>query len=109
MISRRNWLRVVAGAGAAMAFEGGTPSRSFAHSGGATVQTAGLIKRAIPSSGEELPVIGLGGANTFSAAARAEGVRHDRRRAQRPGRGWRQRVRYGGRIRRLRGGVGPGR
>ena len=72
MISRRDWLRVVAGAGAAMAFEGGTPSRSFAKSGGATVQSGGLITRVIPSSGDELPVIGLGGANTFSAAARAE-------------------------------------
>jgi len=72
MITRREWLRVVAGAGAAMAFNGGTPSKSFAQGGRATVQTGGLITRAIPSSGEELPVVGLGGANTFSAAAGAE-------------------------------------
>ena len=55
-----------------MVFKGGMPSKSFARSGGATVQAGGLISRAIPSSGEVLPVIGLGGANTFSAAARAE-------------------------------------
>ena len=60
MISRRDWLRVVAGAGAAMAFKGGTPSSSFAESG-SIAQTGGLITRAIPSSGEQLPVIGLGG------------------------------------------------
>ena len=72
MISRRDWLRVVAGAGAAMVFKGGMPSKSFARNGGATVQTGGLISRTIPSTGEVLPVIGLGGANTFSAAARAE-------------------------------------
>jgi len=45
-----------------MALQGGRPSRSFAWSGGTTLQTSDLIKRAIPSSGEELPVVGLGGA-----------------------------------------------
>ena len=72
MLSRRDWLRVCAGASAAMAFQGGAPSRSLARGLGAPVQTGGVIKRAIPSTGEEVPVIGLGGANTFSAAARAE-------------------------------------
>jgi aryl-alcohol dehydrogenase-like predicted oxidoreductase len=32
------------------------------------------ITRAIPSTGERIPVIGLGGANTFSAAARNEDI-----------------------------------
>ena len=80
MVSRRDWLRITAGAGAAMALKGcvagddGTPAAGNAAGGGsgldaASPRTGGLIARAVPSSGEQLSVIGLGGANTFSEAA----------------------------------------
>lgn len=55
-ISRREALRIGAGAGAALLF-----GRS-----GASAQQAELITKAIPSSGERLPVIGLGSALTFN-------------------------------------------
>ncbi len=77
MISRRDWLKVAAGAGAAFMVKGCSPS-----DGGdaalAAVPAEGpagatgvreILTRAIPSSGEQIPVIGLGGANTFSATA----------------------------------------
>ena len=67
MVTRREWLRLTAGAGAALAVKGITPAWA-----GTTTQPATLITRAIPKTGEELPVIGLGGANTFSAAAGRE-------------------------------------
>src|SRR5688572_17796501 len=60
MLSRRDWLRLSAGAGAALGFD---PRLLHA------LQTQPLITRAIPSSGERLPVVGLGGANTFSESA----------------------------------------
>lgn len=77
MVTRRDWLRITAGAGAALALEGCTPSGGDGSAGGGAAQTAatgteGLITRAVPSSGEQLPVVGLGGANTFSEAAREE-------------------------------------
>lgn len=83
MLSRREWLRMAAGASAAMVLKGcGTsdaePLAEAATLGGeagsaaTTAQTGGLITRAVPSSGEQLPVIGLGGANTFSATAGEE-------------------------------------
>jgi aryl-alcohol dehydrogenase-like predicted oxidoreductase len=65
-------LRLVAGAGAALGLKGCGPSTEDTASiggGAATTQATGMITRAIPSSGERLPVIGLGGANTFSATA----------------------------------------
>jgi aryl-alcohol dehydrogenase-like predicted oxidoreductase len=78
MISRREWLRVTAGAGAAIALKGCSPAEGGANAGGGTgagtaagadAQSADLVMRAVPSSGEQLPVIGLGGANTYSEAA----------------------------------------
>jgi aryl-alcohol dehydrogenase-like predicted oxidoreductase len=63
MISRRDWLRVTAGAGAAL----GLSPRVLA-----ALQSQEVITRAIPSTGERLPVVGLGGANTYSRVARAE-------------------------------------
>jgi aryl-alcohol dehydrogenase-like predicted oxidoreductase len=52
MISRRDWLRITAGAGAAI---GLTPRML------AALQTGAVRTRPIPSSGEQVPVIGLGG------------------------------------------------
>lgn len=76
MISRREWLRWAAGASAAVAIKGCAPgddsaaaSTSLAAAPAAPPQARNLITRAVPSSGEQLPVVGLGGANTFSAAA----------------------------------------
>lgn len=62
-ISRRDWLTLTMGAGAALALKGGN---LFAQSK--------LLTRAIPSSGEPLPVIGLGSSATFSRVARSEDV-----------------------------------
>ena len=63
ILSRREWLRISAGAGAALSLN---PRALEA------LQSQELISRAIPSSGERLPVVGLGGANTFSRVARNE-------------------------------------
>ncbi|MEX2569946.1 MAG: aldo/keto reductase [Gemmatimonadota bacterium] len=78
MVSRRDWLRITAGAGAAVFLKGCAPAEDSAAAAemagaagqaGGGAQAANLITRAVPSSGEQLPVIGLGGANTFSATA----------------------------------------
>ncbi len=63
MVSRRDWLRITAGAGAAFSLH---PRVLHA------LQNQEVITRAIPSTGERLPVVGLGGANTFSRVARDE-------------------------------------
>ena len=65
MVSRRDWLRITASAGAAL----GLNPRVLE-----ALQSQEGITRAIPSSGgrERLPVVGLGGANTYSRVARAE-------------------------------------
>ena len=68
MISRRQWLRITAGTGAAYALGGYLPninsriltSAASAQSD-ATVGSGEMILRSIPSSGEKIPVIGLGG------------------------------------------------
>lgn len=65
-ISRRNWLRTTAGAGAALALN----PRIFETL--QTLQSQPLIQRAIPKTGEQLPVIGLGSADTFSQVALRE-------------------------------------
>lgn len=54
MLSRRDWLRFSAGAGAGMAL-GLNPHMLLA------LQTGAVRTRTIPSSGEQIPVIGLGG------------------------------------------------
>ena len=64
MYTRRDWLKYSATAGAALAI-GPRVLRA---------QDAPMIMRAVPSTGEELPVIGLGSSATFSSAARAEDV-----------------------------------
>jgi aryl-alcohol dehydrogenase-like predicted oxidoreductase len=65
MLTRRKWLGVTLGAGAAAAlnprFLEGLHRRE-------------LIMRAVPSTGEMLPVVGLGSSATFSQVARSEDV-----------------------------------
>jgi aryl-alcohol dehydrogenase-like predicted oxidoreductase len=62
MIARRDWLRITAGAGAALALN---PRGMLA------LQSGPVRTRAIPASGEEVPVIGLGG-RWISAGASPE-------------------------------------
>lgn len=62
MLSRREWLRISAGAGAALTLN---PRILEAY------QTGAVRTRAIPSSGEQIPVIGLGG-RWISANSSAE-------------------------------------
>jgi len=63
MVTRRDWIRISAGAGAALTLN---PSVLEA------LQAQPIITRPIPKSGEQLPVVGLGGANTFSESAGRE-------------------------------------
>lgn len=65
MLNRREWIGITAGAGAAL---GLTPRLLRA------LQQGQLLKRAIPSSGEMIPVIGLGSSATFSQVARSDEV-----------------------------------
>jgi aryl-alcohol dehydrogenase-like predicted oxidoreductase len=86
MVTRREWLRITTGVGAALGLGGcagpaddaGAALGESAGGGagaasGTAARAAGtrgeLITRAIPSSGELVPVVGLGGANTFSETA----------------------------------------
>jgi aryl-alcohol dehydrogenase-like predicted oxidoreductase len=62
-MNRRQWLGLTAGAGAALALNPRLLS---------ALQTQQLISRAVPSSGERLPVVGLGSSATFSQVARSE-------------------------------------
>ena len=64
MYTRREWLRLTAAAGTALAI----------HPRLLQAQDAPMIMRAVPSSGEELPIIGLGSSATFSRVARSEDV-----------------------------------
>jgi aryl-alcohol dehydrogenase-like predicted oxidoreductase len=63
MMNRRQWLGLAAGAGAALALN---PRMLSA------LRTRELISRAVPSSGERLPIVGLGSSATFSQVARSE-------------------------------------
>jgi len=65
MVNRREWLGSVAGVGAALAL-GPRWLRA--------VTQRGLIARAIPSSGEMVPLVGLGSSATFQQVARSEDV-----------------------------------
>ena len=62
-ISRRNMLKISAGTGAAALL-----LREFP----ALAQEQPLLVRSIPSSGEEIPAVGLGSARTFSVGVSAE-------------------------------------
>jgi aryl-alcohol dehydrogenase-like predicted oxidoreductase len=70
MLTRREWLGVTLGASAAMALNprllGALQQQNTAGSD--------LLMRAIPSSGEMLPLVGLGSSATFSQVARSEDV-----------------------------------
>ena len=66
MMDRRQWIGMALGAGAAM---GLGPRFAFGEA------TAPLIERPIPSSGEKIPVIGLGSSATFRSAADSEDAR----------------------------------
>jgi aryl-alcohol dehydrogenase-like predicted oxidoreductase len=63
MVTRRDWLRISAGASAALTLN----ARLLE-----ALQEQPLITRQVPKSGERLPVVGLGGANTFSESAGRE-------------------------------------
>lgn len=77
MVSRRDWIRIAAGMSAAVALKGCGPAdgdsaaeaSNLPELSDLSVGSTVLITRPIPSSGERLPVVGLGGANTFSATA----------------------------------------
>jgi aryl-alcohol dehydrogenase-like predicted oxidoreductase len=65
MITRRDCMKYSALSGAASILPVGLLQ---------ALEGGSLITRAIPSSGEELPIVGLGGAATFSSLARSDDV-----------------------------------
>jgi len=65
MIDRRQWMQLTLGAGVALALK----SRA-----GLAAETAPLIQRPIPSSGERIPAVGLGSSATFRDAAEGDDV-----------------------------------
>ncbi len=70
--SRRDVLRLGLGAGAALAFGPGLLGRAAAATapGGSRTLPQGMLLKTIPSSGEQIPAVGLGTASSFSQAAR---------------------------------------
>jgi aryl-alcohol dehydrogenase-like predicted oxidoreductase len=70
MTSRREWLRLSLGAGAALALD---PRRLDARILDA-LQGQKILTRPIPSTGERIPIVGLGSSATFSQVARREDV-----------------------------------
>lgn len=71
MKTRRRYLQGMAAAAGLLALPGGWLR---AATGGGTAIDDGLISRAIPKTGERLPVMGLGSSATFARAASAEDV-----------------------------------
>lgn len=67
MVTRREWLQRMVGAGGMLALDA---RAVFASEAG----KAKLITRAIPSTGERLPIVGLGSSATFAQVARSEDV-----------------------------------
>jgi aryl-alcohol dehydrogenase-like predicted oxidoreductase len=65
MLTRRNYLKISAIIGAATALPGSL-LRAF--------ESSDLITRAIPKSGEELPIVGLGTAATFRTIAQSDDI-----------------------------------
>src|SRR5687768_14255550 len=70
MLSRREWLGLTLGTGAAVALDQGQPPARVL----AALQSQKLITRAIPSSGERIPIVGLGSSATCSRVARSADV-----------------------------------
>jgi aryl-alcohol dehydrogenase-like predicted oxidoreductase len=70
MLTRREWLGVTLGASAAMALN----PRLLGALQQQTPAGSELLMRAIPSTGEMLPLVGLGSSATFSQVARSEDV-----------------------------------
>jgi aryl-alcohol dehydrogenase-like predicted oxidoreductase len=66
MTTRREWLQRTMGAGALLALD---PRAVLAQAG-----AGGLITRAIPATGERLPIVGLGSSATFAQVARSEDI-----------------------------------
>lgn len=71
MVTRREWLKLTASAGAAGAALSLSPRLldGLVRPGGRIRE---IMTRAIPSSGERIPVVGLGSSATFSRVARSE-------------------------------------
>ena len=69
MISRREWLRLSVGSSAVLALD----PREIRTRVMQLLQQQ-IITRAIPSTGEKIPIIGLGSSATFSQVARSEDV-----------------------------------
>ena len=66
-ISRRDALRIALGMGAGLALR---PHGLWAHEAGwDDLQAASLVTKPIPSTGERLPVIGIGTARRYDVAA----------------------------------------
>lgn len=74
MLSRRQWLGRTLGAGASLALAPQLLEALEAGLADGILPQGSLIERAIPSTGEKLPVIGLGSSATFSSVARSEDV-----------------------------------
>jgi aryl-alcohol dehydrogenase-like predicted oxidoreductase len=71
MVTRREWLKLTASAGAAGAALSLTPGLLDGVTRGGPF-TQEMMMRAIPSTGERVPVVGLGSSATFSQVARSE-------------------------------------
>ena len=75
MATRREWLRSAAATGAALAAGSGVPvsliggTRGIAGSGGVP-KDQDIITRIVPSTGEELPIVGMGTSSSFAHDAR---------------------------------------
>ena len=65
MLTRRDYLKYSAMAGAACTFSASLVQAQFA---------GDIIKRAIPKTGEEIPVVGLGSSATFRSVAQSEDI-----------------------------------
>ena len=74
MISRRQWLGRTVGLGASLALAPRLLEAIEAGLVDGILPQGTLIQRAIPSTGEKIPVIGLGSSATFSSVARSEDV-----------------------------------
>ena len=90
MLTRREYLALTAQAGAALAL----PQALFAQAGE-------VITRAIPKTGEQLPIVGLGSSATFSQVAGAADTEAIKSVFSDDARAGRHRVRHGARLRRV--------